>query len=237
MKRIFVPTQTGSDWQRLLAQPALQWKKGRSAMTAAASWENARDALPSEIVKLLDSSLDRDLAGLELLAALPEWQTPLEGGETASHTDVLALARNEHGLCVVAVEAKVNEDFGPLVKDKRAELSDGQRRRLDYLQFLLHLKQIDDGIRYQLLHRTAAAILTAQEFHAHVAVMMVQSFGKKESVRADFDAFLHALDAQSLPGGMAVVPAFQQPRLFLGWCTGDSQFLEMDLPSAVKPAA
>ena len=237
MKRIFVPTQTGSDWQHLLAQPILHWKKGKSAMTTAASWENAGDALPPEISKLLISSADPDLVGLTLLAALPEWETPLEGGQTTSHTDILALVQNERGLCVVAVEAKVDEDFGPLVKAKRAEQSDGQHSRLNFLQSVLGLKQLDDGIRYQLLHRTAAALLTAREFHAHVAVMMVQSFGKKESVRADFDAFVHALGAQSLPGGMMVVPSFQGPRLFLGWCDGDPRFLEMDLPGVIRSAA
>ena len=28
-----------------------------------------------------------------------EWQVELEGGETASHTDMLAIARNDRGLC------------------------------------------------------------------------------------------------------------------------------------------
>ena len=236
MKRIFVPTQTGSDWQRLLAKPTLHWRKGRSAMTTAASWEDANDALPKEITAILDSSLDEDLVGLKLLEAIPEWQVALEGGETASHTDVLALTRNDRGLCVIAVEAKVDEDFGPLVKDKRTELSAGQRSRLDYLQSLLGITNLDDGIRYQLLHRTASAILTAREFHAHVAVMMVQSFGKKVSLRADFDAFCHALDAQTLPGGMTVVRSFSQPRLFLGWCNGDLRFLDVTLPSLTDPA-
>jgi Domain of unknown function (DUF6946) len=60
---------------------------------------------------------------------------------------------------------------------------------------LLGLRQIDDGIRYQLLHRTASAILTARAFHAHVAVMVVQSFGTKDAVREDFDAFCKVLDA------------------------------------------
>jgi len=37
LKRIFIPTKTGSDWQSLLAKPELHWKKGASAMTAAAA--------------------------------------------------------------------------------------------------------------------------------------------------------------------------------------------------------
>ena len=34
MKRIFVPTRDGTDWQRLLAKPTMHWKMGASAMTA-----------------------------------------------------------------------------------------------------------------------------------------------------------------------------------------------------------
>ncbi len=233
MKRIFIPTRTGSDWQRLLAKPVPHWKKGKSAMTAAASWERASDKLPPEIAKLFDSSLDESLVGLKLLAAIPEWEVPLEGGETASHTDVLALARNDYGLCVVAVEAKVNEDFGPLLKKKRAETSTGQHDRLAYLHSLLGVSKLDDAIRYQLLHRTASAILTAREFHAHAAVMIVQSFGNKSSLRDDFDYFCRSMGAKEMPGGIKVVGSFAKPKLFLGWCNGDLQFLEEELPSAV----
>ena len=233
MKRIFIPTRTGSNWQRLLAKPILHWKPGKSAMTAAASWEDASDKFPPEITALLDSSYDESLAGLKLLAAIPEWEVPLEGGETASHTDVLALARNERGLCVVAVEAKVNEDFGPLLKDKRAEMSTDQNDRLVSLHSLLGVEKFDDAIRYQLLHRTASAILTAREFHAHVAVMIVQSFGNRSSLRDDFDSFCRAMGAQEMRGGIKVVRSFNKPRLFLGWCDGDHKFLEKELPSEV----
>ncbi len=231
MKRIFVPTQCGSDWQRLLAKPELHWKKARSAMTAAASWEHANNVFPSEIGRLLDSSGDEDIIGLKMLGAFPEWQVPLEGGETASHTDVMALARNDRGLCVVAVEAKVDEDFGPLVKDKRAGQSDGQRDRLAFLQRLLCLPELDGEVRYQLVHRAASAILTARDFHAHVAVMIVQSFGASDAHRDDFDAFCQALGTETLTGGMRVARAISMPRIFLGWCDGDRRFLEVELPS------
>jgi hypothetical protein len=131
----------------------------------------------------------------------------------------------------------VNEDFGPLVGAKRLGAAAGQRRRLDFLQSQLHLEQIDDGLRYQLLHRTVSAILTAQKFHAHAAVMVVQSFGSKGSVREDFDRFCRTLKTQTRPGGLATVPSFAQPRLFLGWCEGDPRFLDVELPGMVKPAA
>jgi hypothetical protein len=234
VKRIFIPTKTGSDWQRLLAKPKLHWKKGASAMTAAAAWEEAGDVLPKEIVATLESSTDEALHDLELLAAIPEWEVSLEGGETASHTDVLALARNDKGLCVIAVEAKVNEDFGPLLKDKRAEPSAGQGKRLDYLHSLLRVPHFDDLIRYQLLHRTASALLTAREFHAQAAVMLVQSFGDEPNLRADFDAFCNALGTKQLSSGVYVVPRFNNPRLYVAWCSGDRKYLDVELPSVFK---
>ena len=67
MKRVFVPTQTGTDWQRLLAKPELHWKTGASAMTAAAAWEVAADALPGEVTRLLDSSQEPLLMRQRLL--------------------------------------------------------------------------------------------------------------------------------------------------------------------------
>lgn len=167
-----------------------------------------------------------------MLAAIPEWETVLEGGVTTSKTDVLALCRNALGLCVVAVEAKDNEDFGPLIKEKRDEASSGQSVRLEYLQSLFGLTSLPDSIRYQLLHRTASAVLTARLFHARTAVMLVQSWGDKPAVRDDFNRFCELLNAREVRAGVYSIPAAKAPALFLAWCRGEPQFLQVDLPSA-----
>jgi hypothetical protein len=232
MKRILIPTKDGSDWQRFLAKPVLHWQKGFSAMTAAASWEAAAGELPPEIPALLNSSGADVLENLKLLAAIPEWETELEGGVTTSKTDVLALCRNETGLCAVAVEAKVNEDFGPLVETKRKKASTGQSDRLDSLQRLLGMVPLSGSIRYQLLHRTASALLTAKLFHADTAVMLIQSFGNKASLRTDFHNFCQALNAQRIGSNIYSVTAKESPKLFLAWCQGDLKFLQVKLPSA-----
>ena len=231
MKRIFIPTQTGSDWQRLLAKPKLHWKKGASAMTAAAAWEDAGGELPKEIANTLTSSGDEALRDLRLLAAIPEWEVSLEGGGTASHSDVLALAHNDIGLCVIAVEAKVNEDFGPLLKDKRLEASAGQSERIDYLHSLLGVRLFDGLIRYQLLHRTASALLTAREFHSQAGVMLVHSFGDKPTLRSDFEVFREALGTTPLSPEVHIAPRFSNPRLYIAWCNGNRKYLDVDLPS------
>jgi hypothetical protein len=94
MKRILVPTHSGSDWQRLLAKPDLHWRTGRLAMTAAACWEAAADCLLAEVSLLLDAREHVSVKNLQLLAAIPEWEVPLPGGTRSPFTDVLALARN-----------------------------------------------------------------------------------------------------------------------------------------------
>ena len=45
------------------------------------------------------------------------------------------------------------------------------------------------GIRYQLIHRTASAVLTAREYFAPTAVMLVHSFSEDDRWWADFKAF------------------------------------------------
>ena len=79
----------------------------------------AASVLPPEIAATFDSANDASLTDLKLLLARPEREVPLEGGETTSNTDVLAICRNAEGLCIVAVEAKVHEAFDPLVGQKR----------------------------------------------------------------------------------------------------------------------
>ncbi len=233
MKRIFVPTRGGLDWQHLLAKPKLHWKSGRSAMTAAASWESASDKLPPEIQSLLDLSNDASLVKQALLIAIPEWQVSLPGGSTMSCTDVLAICRNDLGLCVLGVEAKVDEDFGPQLAEKRAEASPGQVERLAHLCKLLNVEDFDNTIRYQLLHRTASALITAREFHAVAAVMLVHAFETPEAQRIDFDAFRVAMRAERIAHLLYKVPGFDQPSLYLAWCEGDPEFRKQELPSAI----
>ena len=233
MKRIVVPTETGADWKRLLAKPDLHWKPGKSAMSAAACWEAAGNRLPPEVSAALTASRDPDLASLELLLAVPEWKTALPGGKTASHTDVLALTRNDRGLVAVAVEAKADEVFGPTLREKRRAPSCGQAKRLDYLHQVLQLDNpLPDAVRYQLIHRTASAILAARLFHARTAVMLVQSFSPVGHWREDFEAFSQALGASPVSDSVVAVSRHQAPRLFVGWCTGHQRFCEVDLRTA-----
>lgn len=234
MKRIFVPTETGSDWQRLLGKAKLHWKKGRSAMSAAACWEENQPRLPSEIIQALECTKDKSFFNLELLVAIPEWKVDLPGGDTPSQTDILAITRNKFGLVILGVEAKVDEPFGPTLQEKKSDASKGQLRRISYLeQELGRTVPFGDRIRYQLLHRTVSAILTARAFHAPVAVMLVHSFSTVSKWRDDFETFCKELKCKQLSLDLYEVPNIDGPRLILGWCKGDEKYLGVELPSTL----
>lgn len=229
MKRIFVPTRNGSDWQRLLAKPELHWKSGRSAMTAAACWDDAADRLPRDIAQVLSGSGVPELKDLRLLLAIPEWEVPLPGGSRPSFTDVLAVATNRSGLCTIAVEAKAGEDFGPTIAARTLEASAGQESRLAYLQELLG-RQFHAAIRYQLLHRTASAIIVARDFHAETTVMLVHAWNSTPEQRRDFEAFSEAMGAEERGPNVRAIARSDAPSLFLAWCDGAPEFLRASLP-------
>jgi hypothetical protein len=229
MKRVFVPTQDGSDWQRLLAKPDLHWKVGKSAMTLAASWEASHPLLPPEVAAAC-AALGVD-AGY--VAAFPEWQVALPGGATASQTDLLVLGRSTRGMVVLAIEGKVDEPLGPTLGEKRAGASAGVTERLAFLHEILGLSTpAPDMLRYQLFHRTASAILAAREFGAAHAVMVVHSFSPSGQWYDDFAAFTQHLGVDAPKGSITTVPRHHAPTLSVGWIPGDLRHLETQLPRA-----
>jgi hypothetical protein len=234
MKRIFTPTESGSDWQRLLGKPELHWKSGRSAMSAAACWEDNEPRMPPEISSVLEATGEQALASLELLMAVPEWEVELPGGDRPSQTDILAITQNEHGLVILGVEAKVDEPFGPTLGERKADASSGQTERIAYLEKELGCtSSLDDGIRYQLMHRTVSALLTARAFHAETAVMLVHSFSPASRWREDFEAFASAVGGKSLTDDIYEIELDRSPKLLIGWCKGAEEFLSAELPSGI----
>lgn len=234
MSQIFVPTTSVEDWKRLLAKPDLHWKVGYSAMTLARAWEAAPPhRLPPEVDAILQTSDRQGWNALRLLAAIPEYQVPLPGGQRPSQTDLLALARSPDGLVVIAVEGKVDESLGPTVGEKRAEESAGVKERLQFLLDMLGLVECPDAARYQLLHRTASALIVAQEFAAETAVMLVQSFSPGGKWFDDFKAFGALFGKEAKKGQLLSLGKRHGVPLYIGWCVGDQQYRTEILAPAV----
>ena len=76
MTRLFVPTTGVGNWQALLSDPELHWKRGRSAFELAVSWEAAarrESGMPSDI----DADISRGGAAiLQVTGQLDEGDDP-----------------------------------------------------------------------------------------------------------------------------------------------------------------
>jgi hypothetical protein len=220
----YIPTDGPSSWQALLGDPVKHWKMGRSARTLAYCWESAK-GFPSEISSVLDASPYDDLHDLEFVAAFPEHKVSLPGRGGASQTDVLVLATGSAGLASIAIEGKVDESF-----DKSVEVwfdskpSADKRMRLAYLCDLLGITT-DDAmmLRYQLLHRTASAIIEATRFKAGPAVMLVHSWAPNLEGFDDYSEFVNSLGGSPEVGSVTRVTTAND--LFIGWVRGEPEWL------------
>lgn len=226
MPRILHFTSGPADWQALLADPAKHWRTGYSARTLAHSWE-ATEGFPPEVASSLANSTDPLLAGLEPVLAVPEFKVPLPGGERASQNDIFVLARSQSGPVSIMVEGKVNESFGPTVEEWRADASPGKKTRLSFLLRSLGLpNQIDGNIRYQLLHRTASAVIEGERYRAAAAVMLVHSFSARQAGWSDYCKFLRLFGVRAEIGLPQRLPSTQPLPLFAVWVSGNPHFLK-----------
>lgn len=217
MSRILIPSRGPGDWRDLLADPAKHWRAGYSAMAAAHSWE-AADGLPPEIAALF-------CPGAELIFAIPEHKVPMPGRGRDSQCDIFALIRTDAGTVATAIEAKVSEPFGPTIADWLVETSREKLGRLASIRELVGCEQPRGDLRYQLFHRTAAAVLEAERMGATGAAMIVQSFSHGDRWRDDFNAFADFLGATPGPRSVRALTLPGGKILTLGWARGDERFL------------
>lgn len=149
----------------------------------------------------------------------------MPGGSRSSQNDIWVLARSEGQLISIAVEGKVSEPFGPTVQEWQAESSPGKTERLAYLLSLLGLSSVPDATRYQLLHRTASAIIEAQRFNAANAVMLVHSFSQSCEWFQDYAAFASLMGGSAAENSMVSVGARSGVSLHLAWVRGNASYL------------
>lgn len=224
-KKFFVPTDGAEGWQALLAEPEKHWRTGYSAKSLAFSWTEA-DGFPREVARILDESGFPELGELDFLLGFPEYEVPLPGGRRASQNDIFALANGASGLVSIAVEGKVSEPFGPLVSEWLANPTVGRQKRLSYLCDTLGIDSANVAdIRYQLLHRTASAVIEARRFHASAAMMLVHSFSQTHEWFDDFAKFAKLYDAEPVPDSVHKVECRGGIPLFIGWAVGDACYL------------
>lgn len=206
MNDIFVKSKGINSWRDLLANPKCQWKNGYSAKCLAEAWQGA-DGFPEVIQNVFDKSANKLINNIKFLYGFPEYQVRIPGGNKPSQNDLYVLAQSSGKPVCIMVEGKVNEDFGLRVKDWVEQASNKvDNKRLQYLLDKLNMKGITiDDIRYQLLHRTASALIEAERIGTDQCMVIVHSFSKGNVHFDDFRDFV------SLMGGTVEVNAVCGP--------------------------
>ncbi len=217
---ILIPSAGPESWQDLLPDPEKRWRDGHSAKMLAESWDRAQ-GFPSEVRDLLASSPEPALAEATPLIGIPEYQVPLPGGSRPSQNDLFVLAAAGSSLATIMIEGKVEEPFGPTVAEWLTDASPGKHERLKFLQEKLGLREPPCGnIRYQLLHRTASAVIEAQRFRARFAVMIVHSFSSHHTWLDDYQAFLALFAKERNIGDFVLLSHHDGIELYCGWAAG-----------------
>ena len=209
------PLSNPEQARALLRDPDVQWKQGRSAMELARSWIAAGGQLPAPVRRVVEVAAEWRAA--ELLAGFFEHPTYLDTWRGPSQTDLLLLMRLEDSLGAVAVEGKAGEPFGKLVQEWND--SEGKAARLDWACALFGVPAMEVGaLRWQLFHRTAAALLEARRFHARHALMLVHDFSGSDAGLADYRAFAELIGVRgAAAGALSDARDMNGISLRLGW--------------------
>jgi len=221
IKQLFIQSDGPSDWKKKLSNQNRQWKRGKSAFEAAISWENASRSiygLPTRIRNRLKNVTE--LKDATLLLGIIEHKVSLKSSGHSSQSDLWGLLKTNIGLVSMSVEAKAGEPFGQnieqwLNKDKKKS---GRQKRLEFLREVLMIEhKIPSDIKYQLIHRTASAILEAERFKTKAALMVVQSFLPDAKALDDFRKFSNLMGAEIGKNEIRQVKRICGIPLFLCW--------------------
>jgi len=231
VSKFFVPAKHPEDWKPLLAKPRKHWRTGYSAKSLAYCWQEASN-FPSPVKKVFRNSGIALFQNIELLMAFPEYKVPLPPySSRPSQSDIFILAKGNDQLVSIMVEGKVDESFGEIIGDWKLHDRGGKKVRLRFLcdVLQLHVNKID-YIRYQLLHRTASAVIEAKKFEAVNALMVVHSFSQlkeKNNERfQDYCQFLKLFDVEGKMNSLAFAKNIGGINLYFGWVKGEKRYLE-----------
>lgn len=233
MNRIYFPSKGVLEWRNLLADPKLHWEPGHSAMTLARCWE-AGNRLPPEVAALLTVIGPNP----DLLLALPEHKVPLPGSSLgASQNDIFALIRAGEITVALMIEGKVDEPFDRPLNQWLLNASDGKRERLAFICEMIGLKvPLPGDVFYQLLHRTASAVIEARRFGMGAACMIVHSFSPAGIWFDAFKRFVSLYGIEIERDQLVRLPGSAPVPLYVGWATGDAQYLN-DIPTEATHGA
>ena len=231
MSRIFIPASKPEDWKSLLAEPDKHWKTEHSAKTLAYCWQEA-NGLPKCVKGVFRKSRIELFQYLKLLLAFPEYKVslPPRGGRP-SQNDIFVLAKGSDQLVSIMVEGKVSEPFDKTIAEWKSRSGKGKAIRLKFLcdKLQLEINKIEH-IRYQLLHRTASAVIEAEKFKAENALMLVHSFCKSDDWIEGFEDYKNFLSLYGLkdiePNSLVYAKNIRGIDLYFSWVRGAKEYLK-----------
>ncbi|WP_088034884.1 DUF6946 family protein [Evansella clarkii] len=218
MGKFFVSTEGEDCWSKYLLDRKNQWVDGYSAKELAKSWEAAK-GFPPTVQQAFKKSGISLFNNITFLYGFPEYKVSLPGRGASSQNDLYVLTRSGEKLIPVMVEGKVSEPFGSSVQVwKGKDPSPGKIKRL---QYLLDKLQLDENrtvkTGYQLLHRTASAVIEAKKLNTSYALMLVHSFSNKAEHFEDYASFVRmynlAPEEDTITGPVTV----NGVNLYFGW--------------------
>ncbi len=220
MSKFYIPSQGTNSWRDFLIDPEKQWKEGYSAFELAHCWENAA-SLPKRVEHVFKNSKLPIFDEVEVLYGFPEYKVAIPGGSASSQNDLYVLAKANNELLTIMVEGKVSEPFGDTVDRWLGNTpSNGKRNRLNYLLTLLGLLGTDvTTIRYQLLHRTASALIEAKKVNAKHSLMLVHSFSKEAKWFEDYVNFVKLFNLTPVENKIVGPISLDGINLYFGWVT------------------
>ena len=219
-------TENPDEWQ--LAVGKSRWKTGYSAKSLAYSWEEA-EGFPHSVRQVFDRSEIEALGDMRFVRGHVEHKVSLPGGSAASQNDIFVLAESNDRKIVIMVEGKVRESFGQYVGDWLKNISprSGKPARLEFLKEKLGIEHHDvNQIRYQLLHRTASALIEAERFGATTAVMLVHSFSQEDRHIEDYQEFVKLFGTTGDVDTVSYAGKKNGIDLYLAWVRGNPVYLE-----------
>ncbi|MBE0657040.1 MAG: hypothetical protein IH602_05075 [Bryobacteraceae bacterium] len=146
------PIRTLEDWYALAPpkQPVLHWKDGRSAKECAKAWlRSGVPGVPTEILTLLNTHpLTQDFVGRH---TIPEAIIRLDEMRGEHHNaDMLLVGEAQGRKVVVTVEAKLDEEFGPVMGeyyDAHPRPTSRVQDRIDGLVSAMFGRWLDEEVR------------------------------------------------------------------------------------------
>lgn len=225
MSNIFIKTKGVDSWQELLANEQTQWKIGYSAKSLANAWERA-DGFPDEIQMAFSASNDDFVKNIRFLYGFPEYKVEIPGGIRASQNDLYVLAKSTEKPVCIMVEGKVSENFGPLVNEWVCKANNGwENQRLQYLLSLLNIqnKRIEN-IRYQLLHRTASALIEAEKVGTDKCMVIIHSFSQEKAHFEDYKRFIEMFGITPEVNKICSPIKINDKQIFFLWAVGNVKY-------------